>query len=73
MNRFRKLVPVAAGAAGVSSAFAQSTGAAATFTSTIANLTNDVTAYGAALVVFSAVGVAFMIGIKYIQKIRGAA
>jgi len=54
-------------------AFAQATGAAATFGTTMTGMTSDVTTYGGQLVVLAAVGVAFMVGIKYIKKIRGAA
>lgn len=43
------------------------------FDAVITNVTTKVTAYGGALVGVAAVGVVFMIGIKYIKKIRGAA
>lgn len=43
------------------------------FTTAVATMTTDVAAYGGALVGVAAVGVGFMVGIKYIKKIRGAA
>jgi hypothetical protein len=50
-------------------AFAQN----AVFTSELAAITTDVTSYGGALVILCAVGVTFMIAMKYIRKLRGAA
>lgn len=47
--------------------------AAAAFTSAVTETTADVGTYGASLVGVGAVGVGFMIAIKYIKKIRGAA
>ncbi|MDM0027770.1 hypothetical protein [Variovorax saccharolyticus] len=47
--------------------------AAEAFTTAITSTTADVGTYGAALVGVGAVGVGFMIAIKYIKKIRGAA
>lgn len=47
--------------------------AAAAFTTAITTVSADIATYGAALVGVAAVGVAFMVGIKYIKKIRGAA
>lgn len=43
------------------------------FDTAVDNVTAKVEAYGAALVILAAVGVVFMIGIKYVKKIRGAA
>lgn len=43
------------------------------FDSALANATDKVGDYGAALVGLAAVGVVFMIAIKYVKKIRGAA
>jgi len=43
------------------------------FDTAVDNVTTKVEAYGAALVILAAVGVVFMIGIKYVKKIRGAA
>lgn len=50
-------------------AFAQD----ASFTTAITDLTTDVTSYGGSLVAIAAVGVVFMVAMKYIKKIRGAA
>lgn len=47
--------------------------AAEAFTTAITTTTADVGTYGAALVGVGAVGVGFMIAIKYIKKIRSAA
>jgi hypothetical protein len=52
--------------------FAQSTGQAA-FTEAVSDVTADIGVYGAALVGVAAVGVVFMVGMKYVKKIRGAA
>jgi len=49
------------------------TGADAAFTAATTATTTSVTSYGGSLVAVSAVGVGFMIAIKYIKKIRGAA
>jgi hypothetical protein len=45
----------------------------AAFTAAITSVTTDVGTYGAALIGVAAVGVGFMVGMKYIKKIRGAA
>lgn len=47
--------------------------AAEAFTTAVTSVTADVGTYGAALVGVAAVGVGFMVGMKYIKKIRGAA
>lgn len=43
------------------------------FTAAIESATSNVNTYAAALVGLSAVSVVFMIGMKYVKKIRGAA
>lgn len=43
------------------------------FNTAIDTITDKVETYGGALVALAAVGVVFMVGIKYIKKIRGAA
>lgn len=43
------------------------------FTSAIADVKTKVATYGGELVGVAAVGVVFMIGVKYVKKIRGAA
>lgn len=48
-------------------------GAGTAFTSAVTQAGSNVATFGAALVTLAAVGVAFMIGIKYVKKIRGAA
>lgn len=58
-------------AAGASSAFAQTAGDP--FTDALDTITTNVTTYGGALVGLAAVGVVFMIAIKYVKKLRGAA
>lgn len=54
-------------------AFAEATGPDAAFASKITEVTTSIGTYGLALVGVAAVGVGFMIGVKYIKKIRGAA
>ncbi|MES5985992.1 hypothetical protein U6R35_12220 [Cutibacterium acnes] len=65
------LVPVAL--LGVGAAHAQSTGGSAAFNSAVQSASADIATYGAALVGVAAVGVVFMVAIKYEKKIRGAA
>jgi len=52
------------------SAFAEGSAA---FTTAVSTVTGDVASYGAALVGVSAVGVGFMVAMKFVKKIRGAA
>jgi hypothetical protein len=66
----RNLVAAAVIAASSSVAMADATAA---FTAEVTALSASVVTYGGLLVGLSAVGVAFMIGIKYIKKLRGAA
>lgn len=60
-------------ALGASALALADTGADAAFTAATTATTTSVTSYGGSLVAVSAVGVGFMIAIKYIKKIRGAA
>lgn len=57
------------------SAFAQTApaGGSAAFTTSVTAVTADIATYGAALIGVAAVGVGFMVGMKYVKKIRGAA
>lgn len=70
-----KKTAVALGIVGSSLLVAGSAMAAASaeFTTAVTTVTADVATYGGALVGVAAVGVGFMIAIKYIRKIRGAA
>lgn len=43
------------------------------FTAAVTSVTSDIGTYGAALVGLAAASVAFMVGVKYVKKIRGAA
>lgn len=43
------------------------------FDAAISDITTKIGEYGAALVGVAAVGVVFMVGMKYVKKIRGAA
>ncbi|MCW5669981.1 MAG: hypothetical protein KIT86_09980 [Hydrogenophaga sp.] len=52
------------------SAFAQGTDP---FDAVVTNVTTKVTDYSGELVILAGVGVVFMIAIKYVKKIRGAA
>jgi hypothetical protein len=45
----------------------------AAFTGAVTSVSGDIATYGAALVGVSAIGVTFMIAMKYVKKIRGAA
>lgn len=58
-------------AAGLASA--QATGAAAAFQAEVAAQSTNLATYGAGLVTVGAIGVGFLIAVKYIKKIRGAA
>jgi hypothetical protein len=71
MNMIRKIGLGAAGAVASVGAFAQEVGGA--FDTALATVTANVTSYAGALVGLAAVGVAFMVAIKYVKKIRGAA
>lgn len=51
-------------------AFAQ---ASDPFATAVSDLTTKITTWGAALAGLAAVGVGFMVAVKYIKKIRGAA
>jgi len=76
MLKFKKSIvgAVAAASAFLVAPMAHAAGDAnAAFTAAITTVTADIGTYGAALVGVAAVGVAFMVGIKYIKKIRGAA
>lgn len=47
--------------------------ATAAFTAALTDLTADVGTYGAGLVALGVVAVAFMVALKFIKKLRGAA
>ena len=64
---------VAAAAALPVAAMASAPSATEAFTTAIGTATTNVGTFAAALVGLSAVGVAFMIAVKYVKKIRGAA
>lgn len=77
MNKFARFLPakqrIAAGVAGMlasAAALAQGTDPFDTVMTTVTASVND---YAGALVVLAGVSVVFMIGIKYVKKIRGAA
>ncbi len=54
--------------------FAQTAGTGSSaFTDAVTQATTDIGTFGGALVGLAAVGVAFMIAVKYVKKIRGAA
>lgn len=58
---------------GTGAAMAQESGGSAAFNQAVAAASADIATYGAALVGVAAVGVVFMVAIKYVKKIRGAA
>lgn len=70
MNMIRKVGLGAAAALASVGAFAQT---ATTFDTALTSVTTSVTSYAGALVGLAAVGVGFMVAIKYVKKIRGAA
>lgn len=67
------LVPVALLGAGAAHAQGAGGGGASAFTQAVTQASADIATYGAALVGVAAVGVVFMVAIKYVKKIRGAA
>jgi len=69
MNMVKKIGVVAVGALASVSAFAVDSA----FTTAVTTITTDVTSYAGALVGVAAVGVGFMVAVKYVKKIRGAA
>ncbi|MCX7814790.1 MAG: hypothetical protein N2256_04790 [Tepidimonas ignava] len=58
---------------GTGAAMAQQSGGSSAFNQAVTAATSDIASYGAALVGVAAAGVVFMIAIKYVKKIRGAA
>ena len=70
MNKIRNLLAVAVGTLASAAAMAQETDP---FDTVMTTVTTSVTEYAGALVVLAGVSVVFMIGIKYVKKIRGAA
>lgn len=78
VNRKAPLLLVPVAVLGVGAAHAQSTGggtggSTVAFTQAVQQASTDIATYGAALVGVAAVGVVFMVAIKYVKKIRGAA
>lgn len=71
MNKIQRAFAVATVTALPVLAFAQE--AADPFADAVSDITGKVTSYGGALVGLAAVGVVFMVAIKYVKKIRGAA
>lgn len=71
LHTIRKIALPVVLVAGPVAAFAQDSSAA--FNSAIQSASADIATYGAALVGVAAVGVVFMVAIKYVKKIRGAA
>jgi len=70
-RKYGSKLAVAATLAGANvAAFAQ---AGDPFTTALADVTTKVGTYAGALVGLAAVGVGFMVAIKYVKKIRGAA
>ena len=69
MNMMKKIGVAAVGVLASVGAFAADTA----FTTAVTTITADVTSYAGALVGIAAVGVGFMVAVKYVKKIRGAA
>lgn len=73
-NLKKSIVGAVALGAAVLAPLAHAAGEATTaFTTAVTGVSADVATYGGALVGVAAIGVAFMVGIKYVKKIRGAA
>lgn len=70
MNVFKKAAVAVVGGVASVAAFAQ---AADPFNTVLTEVTGKVGTYAAALVGLAAVGVGFMVAVKYVKKIRGAA
>ncbi|ODU08180.1 MAG: hypothetical protein ABS84_14090 [Rubrivivax sp. SCN 71-131] len=64
---------VAVGAAGLGASGLALADDPTAFEAAVTSVTTDIGAYGAALVGVAAVGVGFMVAMKYVKKIRGAA
>lgn len=73
LQTIRKIALPVALVTGPVAAFAQSSGGSSAFNAAVQSASADIATYGAALVGVAAVGVVFMIAIKYVKKIRGAA
>lgn len=71
MNNIKRNSLVALASVSPFAVFAQE--ATDPFQDALTNITANVTTYGGALVGLAAVGVVFMIAIKYVKKLRGAA
>lgn len=71
MNQIKRASLVALATVAPVAAFAQE--ATDPFDTALATITGNVQSYGGALVGLAAVGVVFMIAIKYVKKLRSAA
>jgi hypothetical protein len=71
MNQIKRAALAALAVAAPFAASAQTAGDP--FNDALTEITTNVTTYGGALVGLAAVGVVFMIAIKYVKKLRGAA
>lgn len=54
-------------------AFAQASPTTTAFSNAVTSVSGDIATFGGALIGVAAVGVGFMVGMKYVKKIRGAA
>lgn len=64
---------VAIGSAVVATAANAQAAATTAFTGAITSVSADIATYGGALIAVAVIGVGFMVGMKYVKKIRGAA
>lgn len=71
--KIRNLVLAATSLFASAVAFAQATPTTSAFTSAVTSVSGDIATFGGALIGVAAVGVGFMVGMKYVKKIRGAA
>ena len=73
MNVLKKSAIGAASLVGAGFAAAQAAPTTQAFTTAVTSVSADIATFGGALIGVAAVGVGFMVGMKYVKKIRGAA
>lgn len=69
----RNIVLAVSALFGSAIAFAQAAPTTTAFTNAVTSVSADIAIFGGALIGVAAVGVGFMVGMKYVKKIRGAA
>ena len=69
----KKILVAVSGLAASALTFAQAAPTTTAFTNAVTSVSADVATFGGALIGVAAIGVGFMVGMKYVKKIRGAA